>query len=238
MANSENERRVVTERMEATQQNLAEMRRNNQILQDQVTRLNNELANNEVQRSGLESQLRLAQWPQDTAISGHEEEELRTQLHMISRDRNELRGKVDALNNKVRQLEAEKRSLERSAKTPNMTVRSKLYERPEKYEADSSITEMDHRYEQENRELKIKISRLESELLDKEAELNRLRNQRPGLDSKFDRAEIERYRAAQLQAERLLEAREQSHRQQVARLENQVSICPFFLTNMFNKISF
>lgn len=35
--------------------------------------------------------------------------------------------------------------------------------------------------------------------------------------------ELERYRAGQLQAERLLEAREQSHRQQVLRLENQVS---------------
>lgn len=72
----------------------------------------------------------------------------------------------------------------------------------------------------------MKISRLEAELSDKEAELTRLRNQRPVLDAKFDRADIERYRAAQLQAERLLEAREQSHRQQVARLENQVSkIC-------------
>lgn len=43
------------------------------------------------------------------------------------------------------------------------------------------------------------------------------------MDSKFDRAEIERYRAAQLQAERLLEAREQSHRQQISRLESQVN---------------
>lgn len=42
-------------------------------------------------------------------------------------------------------------------------------------------------------------------------------------DAKTDRTgEIERVRAAQLQAERLLEAREQSHRQQVLRLENQV----------------
>lgn len=59
-------------------------------------------------------------------------------------------------------------------------------------------------------------------MADKEAELARLRTQRPSLDAKFDRAEIERYRAAQLQAERLLEAREQSHRQQVSRLESQV----------------
>lgn len=82
------------------------------------------------------------------------------------------------------------------------------------------------RLEQENRELRVKISRLEAELNEKEAELKRLKSQRPSssLDSKFDRAEIERYRAAQLQAERLLEAREQSHRQQVARLENQVQL--------------
>lgn len=61
------------------------------------------------------------------------------------------------------------------------------------------------------------------ELAEKDAELARLRTQRPSLDSKFDRAEIERYRAAQLQAERLLEAREQSHRQQISRLESQVN---------------
>lgn len=88
---------------------------------------------------------------------------------------------------------------------------------------DSGINELE-RYEQENKDLRLKISRLEAELAEKEAELNRLRNQKPGLDAKFDRADIERYRAAQLQAERLLEAREQSHRQQVARLENQVLI--------------
>jgi len=58
LSNCENERRVLNERLETAQNNLAEMRRNNQILQDQVTRLNNELANNEVQKSALESQLR------------------------------------------------------------------------------------------------------------------------------------------------------------------------------------
>lgn len=63
---------------------------------------------------------------------------------------------------------------------------------------------------------------MEAELAEKEAEINRLRSKKSGLDSKFDKSDIERYRAAQLQAERLLEAREQSHRQQVARLENQV----------------
>lgn len=111
-----------------------------------------------------------------------------------------------------------------------MAAQSKSYERPEKYETDSSITELD-RYEQENRELRLKVSRLENELSERETELSRLRSQRPGLDAKFDRAEIERYRAAQLQAERLLEAREQSHRQQVARLENQVMLF-FFQYNV------
>lgn len=36
--------------------------------------------------------------------------------------------------------------------------------------------------------------------------------------------DLERYRAGQLQAERMLEAREQSHRQQIHRLENQVKL--------------
>ncbi|CAH1181054.1 unnamed protein product [Phyllotreta striolata] len=215
LANSENERRVIVERFESTQQSLAEMRRNNQILQDQVARLNNELANNEVQRAGLESQLRLAQWPSDSGLASHHEEELKAQLHSVQRERQELRGKIESLNNKIRQLENENRNMERQA---TKGVRSKSYEReqPEKYETES--------FAGENRELRIKISQLEAELAEKEAEIARIKSQRPTLDSKFDRAEIERYRAAQLQAERLLEAREQSHRQQVARLENQVTL--------------
>ncbi|CAH1108752.1 unnamed protein product [Psylliodes chrysocephalus] len=218
LANSENERRVITERFETTQQNLAEMRRNNQILQDQVARLNNELANNEVQRAGLESQLRLSQWPSDTGLTSHHEEEMKTQLHSVQRERNELRGKIESLNNKVRQMENENRNLERQVSKVPSTIRSKSYERepPEKYESES--------FASENRDMRLRISQLEAELAEKEAEIHRLRNQRQTLDSKFDRAEIERYRAAQLQAERLLEAREQSHRQQVARLENQITL--------------
>jgi hypothetical protein len=38
------------------------------------------------------------------------------------------------------------------------------------------------------------------------------------------RGDVENYRQAALQAERLLEAREASHRQQIMRLENQVGI--------------
>jgi len=101
-------------------------------------------------------------------------------------------------------------------RTYSKTVgRSKSYERPEK-ESSSDSTE------QENRELRRQVHRLEAQLVDKEAEITRLRSQLSS-DMKPDRtAEIERLRAAQLQAERLLEAREQSHRQQVLRLENQV----------------
>lgn len=82
----------------------------------------------------------------------------------------------------------------------------------------------EHRLEQENRELRLRISQLQNELAEKETELVRLKSQRSNMDVKFDRVEIERYRAAQLQAERLLEAREQSHRQQIHRLEHQVII--------------
>jgi rootletin len=114
----------------------------------------------------------------------------------------------------IRQLEAEKHNLER---TYSMTVvgHGKSYERPEK-EMSS------HGLEQENRNLHMQVRRLEAQLMDKEAEISRLRSQL-STDMKPDRtAEMERLRAAQLQAERLLEAREQSHRQQVLRLEHQV----------------
>lgn len=94
--------------------------------------------------------------------------------------------------------------------------------------------EVDEHLVKENRELRNRIARLEAELTEKELELSRLRCQRPpsSLDGRYDRTEIERSRAAQLQAERLLDAREQSHRQQVNRLETQVKNTIIeFLTN-------
>lgn len=101
LTNSENERRVVTERLEASQQTLVELRRMNQHLTDQNQRLQTELANNEVQRSGLEAQLRLASWPPEGAGPSSKDEELMQQLRTSQRERMELRGKVESLSDKV-----------------------------------------------------------------------------------------------------------------------------------------
>ncbi|KAI4457559.1 hypothetical protein MML48_7g00015987 [Holotrichia oblita] len=125
LANCENERRVMSNAWKRVNQ-WPELGRNNQILQDQIARLNNELANNEVQKSALESQLR---------IERIKREGIRISEIKISKGPFRVRW-----------------------------IRNSI-----------------------------------------------------GLRS-------ERYRAAQLQAERLLEAREQSHRQQVTRLENQVTL--------------
>lgn len=104
LANTENEKRIVQERFDTTQHTVNELRRSNQQMQDQVARMNTELANNEVLRSGLESQLRLAQWPQDSERTTHRDEELMRQLSTVQRERSELRGKVDSLSSKVRNL--------------------------------------------------------------------------------------------------------------------------------------
>lgn len=127
-------------------------------------------------------------------------------------------------------LEVDKRNLERQLSSARTSggVRSKSYERPEKAHSElmGSNINTDH-IEQENRDLRLRIRRLETLLAEKEAELSRLKSSHSHsiLDSHSSRermAEIERLRAAQLQAEKLLEAREQSHRQQVLRLESQV----------------
>lgn len=99
LSNSENDRRVLSERLENLQQTVTELRYKNQNLSDQNIRMQNELANNEVQRSGLEAQLRLTNWPQDG--SPNRDEELLRQLHVAQRERSEMKGKVDALNDKV-----------------------------------------------------------------------------------------------------------------------------------------
>jgi rootletin len=92
---------VVTERLEASQQTLAELRHINQHLTDQNQRLQTELANSEVQRSGLESQLRLASWPPEGSGTSGKDEELMRQLQTSQRERMELRGKVESLSDKV-----------------------------------------------------------------------------------------------------------------------------------------
>lgn len=97
-----------------------------------------------------------------------------------------------------------------------------------------SNVERENRLEQENRELRLRISQLQNELAERESELARMKSQRPCLEAKFDRSEIERYRGAQLQAERLLEAREQSHRQQIHRLEQQVRNLNRFFDSFLN----
>lgn len=70
------------------------------MLQDQITRLTNDLANCEVQKSSLESQIRMQQWPSDGAVISQEDELIR-QLQSTQRERTDLKGKVDSLTNKV-----------------------------------------------------------------------------------------------------------------------------------------
>lgn len=141
-------------------------------------------------RSALESQLRMTNWDGKEIDSDAERE-----LHAIQRERSELRAKLDAMQDKLRQMEAEKRA--------SKSIRSKSYERPEKsiYSdndsviGDSSVKDHKYRardsnlmrdsnialhslgadvsdplvtmYEQENRELKIKIRRLENQLAER-----------------------------------------------------------------------
>ncbi|XP_050349623.1 rootletin [Nymphalis io] len=243
VGNCENERRVLTEKLESAKSALSELKRLNCTLEDQVHRLTNQLANIEAQRADLESQLRMTTWDgKESNDSG----ELERELHALQRERSELKAKNDALQDTVRKLDAERRMVRPSV------LRSKSHDRTEKsvyyssdldsgadstkdsrgykdfkevpckdkpYNSDFSLLEL------ENRELKMKIRRLEKELSDKESELAMARNRyftdKPS--SGNNRQDIEQYRQAALQAERLLEAREASHRQQIIRLEHQLS---------------
>ncbi|XP_043519039.1 rootletin isoform X2 [Frieseomelitta varia] len=226
LSNAENERRILSERIESLQQALSDIKHTNQTLTDQITHLQNELANNEVQRCALESQLRMVVYPQEESVN--KGDELLRQLQIVQRERSEMRGKMEALNDKIKLLEADKRNLERQLSLLKSTNRSKSYERYEKAHAELLGTSFDiEHYEQENRELRLRVRRLETQLAEKEAELIRMKSSYSHSIFDFSRdrtGEVERLRAAQLQAEKLLEAREQSHRQQVLRLENQIQL--------------
>ncbi|XP_055612940.1 rootletin isoform X2 [Uranotaenia lowii] len=259
LTTSENERRVLSERLDAAQHTMNELRRNQQAAQDQTQRLQEQIAECEVQKSALESQLRLAKWNQENAeqFGGGTggDQDLARQLVNSQRDRNELRNKVEALNEKVRHMENEKRGLERgsskfSSQVPFDRSEKERYAGDVTGEMDSNRLDtsgnygagisntlksnksscgLDHaQIEQESRELRIKVRRLETLLAEKEAELARAKTKMLESPAKSmgggSSVDVERYRSAQLQAERLLDAREQSHRQHVLRLENQISM--------------
>lgn len=240
LSNSENERRILAERLEASQTVANDLRRTQQAQQDSCQRFQEQVAELEVQKSALESQLRIAKWNQENAdqMSAAVPSTNEGDLRQLQRDRSELRVKVDALNEKVRALENEKRNLERSSKFSGRVD----FDRSEKslQGIDSNRLEseasrggfncgLDHTMiEQENRDLRMKVRRLETLLAEKESELARAKAKMADIPKCLSN-DAEKYRSAQLQAERLLDAREQSHRQQVLRLENQVRIlhsCP------------
>lgn len=238
LTNSENERRVLAERLDQAQNSVNELRRSQQSNQDNMQRMQEQLAEMEVAKSALESQLRIAKWSQDNpdATCGGGGDKNADEFG--GRDKSEMRRKIDSLNEKVRMLEQEKRYGGGSGGT---TSGSKFsghvqFDRSEKYdghgEYDSNRMETDSRFscgldhtqiENECRDLRMKVRRLETMLAEKEAELARAKA-KFSESPKCSTNDAERYRHAQLQAERLLDARENSHKQQILRLENQISM--------------
>uniref|UniRef100_A0A1A9X182 Rootletin-like coiled-coil domain-containing protein n=1 Tax=Glossina brevipalpis TaxID=37001 RepID=A0A1A9X182_9MUSC len=250
----ENEKRILSERLEKAQQNLTELRRGQQTQLDNVQRLQDQINDLEVQKSKLESQLRIAKWNQESGTknngSGHaEEDEIAKQLKFSQKEKSELRSKLQTLQNKVRLLENERKSkfsgnnaYDRSEKEAGtMSYDGAIYDsnrlkssndnyRPngDSGPIDGATSNvlfscgLDHTViEQENRDLRLKVRRLETLLAEKESELARCKARIHDSSKCMD---TDRYRNAQLHAEKLLDAREQAHRQQVLRLENQISI--------------
>lgn len=251
LTNSENERRVLAERLEAAQGTINELRRCQQSQQDSLQRLQEQVAEMEVQKSALESQLRISKWNQETndqvmiSTAGGNNMDVPDAARW-QREKNEMKCKLEMMNEKVRALESEKRSLERRVyDTSHHLHHHRVGDKYDSGLLDSNRMEtesiisrggaggdhhhhpnfcgMDHQLiDQENRELRLKVRKLENQLMEKEAELSRLKSKI--VDNPKSTGDIERYRSAQQQAERLLEAREQSHRQQIIRLENQISM--------------
>lgn len=233
LSNSENERNILADRLKQSQSSLNEMHRSQATQQDVIQRLQSQVADLEVQKSTIEAQLRLVKFnPANSDADGcvHSMDEVSGQLIKAQREKNELRLKVEMLNDKLRQAESNK-----------LSKFSQLhpYDSPEKmnlsdYEYDSNklaesarketcnVTEH-NTWRQENHGLKIKIRHLESLLAEKEAELTRLRTKL--LDStKCPTIDTEKYRIARLKSERDTDIREKSHQLKVAQLENQVNL--------------
>ncbi|CAH2040824.1 unnamed protein product, partial [Iphiclides podalirius] len=241
--NCENDRRVLSEKLESAKSALSELKRLNATLEDQAHRLTKQLADVEVQRSALESQLRVSAWEGGVGgvggVGDSSDGELQRELHELQRDRAELKAQNEALQvafalqETVRRAWAERRGA--------AALRSRSHERDKLYYGDldsgpdsnkDSIRDPKEpsctckgrgfnaelkMLELENRELRMKIRRLEKELSDKEAELSLARGRYSGEAGGARREEAERH------TQRLLEAREAAHRDHVARLEAQAS---------------
>lgn len=251
---TENEKRILTERLDSAQTNLNELRRSQQAQLDGNQRLQEQVTDLEVQRSALESQLRVAKWNQESGGDkpltngngggGGGEEELSRQLKSSQRERSELRSKLQTLQDKVKQLECERKSKFSGGNAYDRAEKSNSYYgggAADSGEFDSNRYDvgggnagtggggsfncgLDHSViEQETRDLRLKVRRLETLLAEKESELARCKARMNDSTKCTDGLDSERYRSAQMHAEKLLDAREQSHRQQVLRLENQVS---------------
>ncbi|XP_017860567.1 PREDICTED: rootletin [Drosophila arizonae] len=246
---TENEKRILTERLDSAQTNLNELRRSQQAQLDGNQRLQEQVTELEVQRSALESQLRIAKWNQEngdkdagnggSGVGSCEEEELSRQLKSSQREKSELRSKLQALQDKVKQLECDRKSKFAGGNAYDRAEKSSSYyggggggdageydsNRYDGGTGGSYSCGLDHSaIEQETRDLRLKVRRLETLLAEKESELARCKARMHDSSKCMDGMDADRYRSAQMHAEKLLDAREQSHRQQVLRLENQISM--------------
>lgn len=220
LSNIENDKRILNERLDASQNNVNELRRNQQTQQDTIQRLQEQIAELEIQKSSLESQLRIVKWKIENGGAGDENNgDLSQQLMKLEREKSELQRKLDIYKDKVKQLENERQRKYSDSPYHRQTVSKEIFN-----------CGLDHAaIEQENRDLRTKVRRLETLLAEKEAELARAKTRLLDSSNKCLSSDSDRYRNTQLHAEKLLDAREQAHKQQVVRLENQVCVFVFFI---------
>jgi rootletin len=101
LQNSENEKRVLVEKLESSQTSSTDLRRVQSQLTEQVQRLQSELSNSELKRSSLETQLRLSSWPSNNKEATERDEETLRQLQTAQREKLEFKAKADSLSDKV-----------------------------------------------------------------------------------------------------------------------------------------
>ncbi|XP_021966224.1 rootletin isoform X2 [Folsomia candida] len=201
----EQERANLGEKWEAATAALQDFKRQVALLSDKNQKLR--LEAEDMTRNAIDKQLRMA-----LAESGKDD------MKSVISDKLELQRKVDSLVDKIRDLERENRELERlkdSVAVKNVAARSPV----PTMMRDNTIAVL----EEENSDLRRKISKMDAEIRDMERRhVKHVADVTLQVKQERD-FELERARAAKLQAERLLEAREGNYRQQIQRLEQQIA---------------
>nr|VZI02769.1 unnamed protein product [Spirometra erinaceieuropaei] len=231
---SDHENRILQERNDNTQSSLYECKNQMQQMHDRIQKLQTELSEGDLLRSELETQNR--QLNNQLGEQDNVQKDLLQQLLTLQCNKENVMEKLSALTKSNTECEKEKADLEaelKQQKSEMQQLRKTLdrmnKERMREKEASSRLLSSQddvkknvRQLEEENLELRRHLQRLQAQIiLQDEAHMNQLEEVSKRKNAKIE-AELEKKCSALMHSEKVLQAKERSHRQRIKGLEEQI----------------